>query len=207
MSALKEKQRAKRRLQIEDAANDLFISKGFSETTIEEISEQALVSPATVYNYYGTKGVLLLALVARGEAGIKEDMSTFLSRVEVCQPEDLLSEVIYSNIDDTLSTLSRDLWGQVVAFVATSTDPTVGVRYIQTISDNLGSALETVIAEMVTRGKLHKDLDAHHLAQTLTRLERVHFLNYIYIRNFTRDELQAAILADLSLIMSGLKNA
>ena len=70
MSQLRKKQKAQRRELIEVAAKNLFVEKGFELASVEEIADLAMVSPATIYNYYGTKDELLLAIVARGEVGV-----------------------------------------------------------------------------------------------------------------------------------------
>ncbi len=202
MAGLREKQKANRRQLIESAASGLFTAKGFSETTIEEIAEEALVSAATVYNYYGTKGDLLLALVAHGEEAISEDTASFQELAYKKDPADLLVDVILSNVSDTLNTLGRELWAQVVAFVATAGDDEVGPRYIEMISGELVNALDAVGLSLIEAGKLPEGLDTRHLAQMLTRLERVHFLNFLYIRNQTWDEMAGAISADVRLIVS-----
>ena len=63
--SLRERQRERRRRDIVDAAWDLFGEKGFDETSIEEVAARAEVGPATVYNYFGSKNELLVALFLR----------------------------------------------------------------------------------------------------------------------------------------------
>ncbi len=110
MSKLREQQKAQRRELIEIAAKNLFVEKGFELASIEEIAALAMVSQATVYNYYGSKDELLLAIVARGELGVVEKDSEFTFRAGSENPVDLVTEVIMSNIHDTVATLSRELW-------------------------------------------------------------------------------------------------
>jgi AcrR family transcriptional regulator len=51
-----------------DAAMDLFASKGFNETTIEEIVEAAGVSPRSFYRYFPTKSeVLAYDIIGHGD--------------------------------------------------------------------------------------------------------------------------------------------
>ncbi len=205
MTSLRAKQKAQRRNLIEVAAGELFVEKGFDDTTIEVIAEHALVSPATVYNYYGSKGELLLALVARGEVGITEKLDGFVALADTAQPADLLTDVIMSNVDDTLSALSRELWGHVVAFIATTADPTVAPKYLDTIVDGLARAIEKVLAHFVKEGVFRPDTDCRYVAYLLTRIERIHFLTYIYLDDFTRDELRAAIEKDVAFILDGIR--
>jgi len=51
-----------RKDRIMDAALRIFAEKGFQNTTITEISKEAGVSEATVYEYFGTKEDLLFAI-------------------------------------------------------------------------------------------------------------------------------------------------
>jgi len=201
MAGLREKQKAQRRALIEKAAADLFVEKGFADATIEEIAERALVSAPTVYNYYGTKGDLLLALVARGEEGIEEAQDDFSKQTAEHRPVELVAKVIHSNVNDTLSALSRELWGHVVAFVATASDPEVAPRYLETIASGLGTAIESVLRNYQEDGKLRDGTDVHELAFLLTRMERIHFLNYVYLKDMTVEDMHKAIAADVAMIV------
>ncbi len=201
MAGLREKQKAQRRALIERAAADLFVEKGFADTTIEEIAERALVSAPTVYNYYGTKGDLLLALVARGEEGIEEAQDDFSKQTAGHTPSALVAKVIHSNVNDTLSALSRELWGHVVAFVATAPDPEVAPRYLETIASGLGTAIESVLRKYLDDGKLRAGTDVHELAFLLTRMERIHFLNFVYLKHMKVEELHQAIASDVAMIV------
>jgi TetR/AcrR family transcriptional regulator, fatty acid metabolism regulator protein len=51
-----------RKDRIMDAALCIFAEKGFQNTTISEISKEAGVSEATIYEYFGTKEELLFAI-------------------------------------------------------------------------------------------------------------------------------------------------
>lgn len=206
MAGLREKQKAQRRDLIEGAAGELFVEKGFDDSTIEEIAERALVSPATVYNYYGSKGELLLALVARGEVGIEERLEGIIARVATENPIELVTNVIMSNVEDTLSALSRELWGHVVAFIATTSDSDVAPRYLDTIVAGLAKAIEQVLVHFVTEGFFKPDTDCHYVAYLLTRIERIHFLTYIYLEDFSREGLRADIGKDVEFILNGLKS-
>ena len=61
--AMTDKNRTKtRKDRIMDAALRIFAEKGFQNSTITEISKEAGVSEATVYEYFGTKEDLLFAI-------------------------------------------------------------------------------------------------------------------------------------------------
>lgn len=56
---------AARRAQILDAAAQVFASKGFHAATVRDVARAAGVADGTIYNYFGSKNDLLLALLDR----------------------------------------------------------------------------------------------------------------------------------------------
>jgi AcrR family transcriptional regulator len=47
-------------MQIVEAALDLFVAKGFDETTMEEIAERAEIGSSTLYRYFPSKDLVIL---------------------------------------------------------------------------------------------------------------------------------------------------
>ncbi len=78
MSGLRERKKQQTRDQIVGAAEILFAERGLQEPTMEELAAAADVSIATLYNYFGSKLALQMAvfeaetadIVARGESVI-----------------------------------------------------------------------------------------------------------------------------------------
>ncbi|PKM68570.1 MAG: hypothetical protein CVU95_02905 [Firmicutes bacterium HGW-Firmicutes-2] len=52
-----------RRLQILESGYDLFLEKGFMNTTIEEIAKKVKIARTTVYEYFKSKDDILIALI------------------------------------------------------------------------------------------------------------------------------------------------
>jgi AcrR family transcriptional regulator len=65
MSGIREKKQAKTEAAILRSATYLISKKGFEQTTVEEIAARAGVGVGTVYNYFGSKNELLVALMER----------------------------------------------------------------------------------------------------------------------------------------------
>lgn len=62
-----------RRLQILDVASKLFETRGFAETSVDEIVRTAGVAKGTFYYYYRTKQDVLGALASRIVAGLADE--------------------------------------------------------------------------------------------------------------------------------------
>ena len=63
---LRGRQRVQRRADIIDAARTLFARDGVDETTVASIAAAVGVSPPTVFNHFGSKDGVLIALIVEG---------------------------------------------------------------------------------------------------------------------------------------------
>lgn len=61
MASLRERKRDRTRTEFVLAALDLVESTGFAETTVDEIADRAMLSPATFFRYFGNKGEVFFA--------------------------------------------------------------------------------------------------------------------------------------------------
>ena len=62
----KEREKERRRLDIIDAAEEVFFSKGFEKSTMDDVAEQAELSKGTLYLYFKSKDELFLEIIYRG---------------------------------------------------------------------------------------------------------------------------------------------
>jgi hypothetical protein len=109
-----------------------------------------------------------------------------------------------SNVHDTISTLSRELWGNVIAYIATTSDKTVAPRYIETIAGGLGTAILHVLEACQKNGTLDPTVDVTYLSNFLTRNERIQFLNFIYLKDMSITELGNSIGKDVKFVLTPL---
>ena len=95
----RKEQKERRRWQILRAALDLFVRRGYAETTIGQIAEAASMSTGLMFHYFSSKEDLYLALVAIGVEGTKApqaagkihtDIERGFIRAEVIAYEDMM---------------------------------------------------------------------------------------------------------------------
>ena len=70
MSGLRERKKEQTRSHIIRSAEALFVERGLQEPTVEDIAAAADVSVGTLYNYFGSKVVLQLAVFEEETAAI-----------------------------------------------------------------------------------------------------------------------------------------
>lgn len=62
----KEREKERRRLDIIDAAEEVFFSKGFEKSTMDDVAAEAELSKGTLYLYFKSKDELFLEIIYRG---------------------------------------------------------------------------------------------------------------------------------------------
>lgn len=127
----KDREKGLRRQQIQEAAKNLFINKGFHSTTMEEIGEKAELSPGTLYLYFKNKGELyasmnlftlqyLLAQVEKvyknNKLSVESKMFKFKDALYNTYKHDPLTLhiILHVQLEDTLFNLSRNLRDQII---------------------------------------------------------------------------------------------
>ena len=95
-----------RRAEILDAALQLFSSKGFHDTTMEEVANAAGVAKGTIYLYFQSKEHLLLALkrdfmqgLTDAVAGIVADAIEQLEGGKATDYRDIIDDIFQSVVD------------------------------------------------------------------------------------------------------------
>ena len=126
----KEREKEMRRRQIQDAAKELFILKGFNSTTIEEIAEKAELSPATIYLYFKNKEELYASInlitlqdlfneirkvYTNKKLSVEEKIIKFKDGMYKVFKHDplILRNILHVQLEDTLPSLSRELLDQL----------------------------------------------------------------------------------------------
>ncbi|UOQ45884.1 TetR/AcrR family transcriptional regulator [Halobacillus salinarum] len=99
MAGLREEKKKQTQLAIMESAKKIFSEKGFENASMVEIAKDAAVGTGTIYNYFSSKGALLLQifseetsrmemkepqrLKASSEAGLAERISEFILQFTV----------------------------------------------------------------------------------------------------------------------------
>ncbi len=187
--------RERRRLEVSsrvlDAAEALFIEKGFDETTVAEICEAADVAYGTFFNHYPAKSDLLLAMGARAVLDISEQLDT-LSRRPVPIGDALT--LLFEGFAERLLSVSpgeRALAARVesLAFTDVHEDRNRGFH----------AAFVRFTRESMAAGQVRTDIPAETLADLIASAYATMALSWVHIPDFpvrTRTRALADLLAE-----------
>lgn len=187
MTGLRERQKADRTRRILEAASSLFRAQGYDPVRIEDIAAAAEVSTGTCYNYFSTKGDLLLAIVSMEVEEVVEAGNA----VVVAPPADIveaLDRLIRLYYDHSLHYLSKEMWRKAMAFSIEAPGTPFSQHYTE-LDAMLAAQVCDLIAALQARGLVRPGVDPSVLGQIV-----FNNLNQMFIE-FVKHE--AMPLADL----------
>ena len=187
MAGLREKQKADREKRILQAAVTKFGAEGYRSVRIEDLAEAAEVSVGTVYNYYRTKGDILIATVAMEV----EEVLASGARIVAAPPpgvHNALCALIFGYYDHSLEYLSKEMWRSAMALSIEAPATPNGKRYTE-LDQWLGAQVTELIAALQRRGDVRADVDPSAIGEVI-----FNNLNQMFIEFVKND---ATTLSDL----------
>lgn len=159
-----------RRTQILNAAALRFSRKGFHRTTMQDICEEASLSPGAIYRYFSGKAKIITAMAEkkmfRNLAAIKSIQESMNGDMHKTFED--LAETFFGNLEkdgrDSLR-LDVELWAEALR------DPRV-LKFVRNSVDTQIGALTGVIKTAQESGTFSKEVDALAVAQTLASMFR-----------------------------------
>ncbi len=177
MTGLRERQKADRTGRILDAASRLFRAQGYDAVRIEDIAAAAEVSAGTCYNYFSTKGDLLLAIVSMEVEEVVEAGRALIDNPPASTAE-ALAGLIRLYYDHSLNYLSKEMWRKAMAFSIEAPGTPFSQRYTE-LDAMLSAQVCDLIAALQQRGLARPDLDPQTLGQIVFNTLNQMFIEFV----------------------------
>jgi AcrR family transcriptional regulator len=187
MTGLREQHKADRSRRILQAASEMFRDQGYDAVRIEDIAQRAEVSAGTCYNYFSTKGDILLAIVSMEVEEVVEAGDAVIAAPPQAVAE-ALDRLIRLYYDHSLHYLSKAMWRTAMALSIAAPDSPFSQRYTA-LDAMLARQVSDLVAALQTQGSARGDADAAVLGQMI-----FHDLNQRFMAFVTDDAMP---LADL----------
>ena len=198
---LRDKQRARRARDIVDAAADLFRKKGYPSTTIEDVAGQAMVAPATVYNYFGSKDGLLQEIVREHIAVRQLERDRFLEALPD-NPDEAIQQFLGLFLDSAFDLIDRHLWRQVLASGVTRGDRKSSLLAV--VTDALVDQFERLFENFQFRELIAGNVSCRDLAEAAMGIADFHFYRYVCDDEFDLADCKHRIETQLNLLLNGV---
>jgi AcrR family transcriptional regulator len=168
----------------------LFREDGVEATHVEAIAALAEVSPGTVYNYFPTKGDLLVGIVTREVT----EVVAAGAAVVADPPGDVgaaLTRLIDSYYDHSQVYLSKEMWRAAMAQTIAAPDAPASRVYVA-LDAQLAGQVAALIAALQARGRVRADADPEALGQMLFHHLDARFRDFVRSAQ-TLDALKAGM--------------
>lgn len=202
MTGLRERQKAKRHRHILSAAGALFKRDGFAVTSIEGIAAEAEVATGTVYNYFQSKGDLLLALVALDGEEVRERGKTMIADPP-SDPVLAVRKLLEFYVEHSLVHLSKELWRNAMATALTQAKSPFGRGYAA-LDRKLADQLGELTAVLQERGSLSAGIDARIAGDVLFEIVNSLFQSFVAHDDMPMARLKDALRKQIALVFAGL---
>jgi len=193
MTTLRERQKADRERRILSAAVHKFRADGYKRARIEDLAEAADVSVGTVYNYYGTKGDILIAAVAMEVEEVLAEGQAILENPPDDPCEALLA-LTFCYYDHSLHYLTKEMWRRAMGLSIEAPDTPNGRRYAA-LDAKLAAQVGDMVRRFQTDGKVAAEIDAAAIGQVLFNNLNQLFIGFVTDDAMTLDSLRAEAAA------------
>jgi AcrR family transcriptional regulator len=112
---MRQRKRQERHDALIDAATELFRTKGYEQTTMEEIAARADVSPPTLYRYFPRKTELLIAFFWKERERLAKALDDFHKKSAGMDAVESVAGLLYLNNSGVRSKAARKLWREAMA--------------------------------------------------------------------------------------------
>ena len=199
MARLREKQKEERKRRILEAARQQFRKASYRDVTIEAIAEEAGLSAMTVFNYYGSKGGLLLFLVAESDRHLITKMDKVLETDFI----DATAAVITFSLtifDHAFSYLDQRIWSHVLATSILKGSSTFGHGFAG-LEQELVDLLAQLLLRLKQKHLVAPDCDTEIAASVIYNVHNARFIEFASDPEITRDAIDVLVRQDLCFIV------
>ncbi len=204
----REKKKLMHRQAILRAAEELFSSKGYRETSMQKIAEKAGVAKGTLYLYFRSKEELYLAVCVQGVSGFGENLEK--ARAAAQGVEEKIRAVYLAYIRHSLEQPSvfRVLRDTFLEQVRRNLSPETVERVSSIIGDWLRNESE-LVREGVRQGIFRPDIDPYRFSvlawRAATSLVELALLREPLV--IGKSDLEDLFRESIDLLLKGVSNS
>ena len=197
---LRERQKIGRHAKIVEVADRLFRRHGYAATSIDDIADEAELSPGTVYNYFGTKGAILVALIDRGDVAFIERQRALIRQSDD-EPIEAVAKLLEAIVIDALDRLDPETWRHALSHSILEGGGDLEKGYAA-CNKRIYDLIIDLLKSLVDRGKLAPDFDIATTRALLEMINHALFEKAIAIDPFDFPDYQSTLRRYLRVVLT-----
>jgi AcrR family transcriptional regulator len=153
-----------RRQQILDAAAACFARRGFHQSTMQDICQEADLSPGAVYRYFPSKEAIIEAMCQRGQAQNAEALQQGLAAGSTLAVFDELIRVFFLELDNLRNFETCALNVELISEASRNTHIQ---EWLTHTNHDVRTPLADLVREAQSRGEIDRTLDPESIARVM----------------------------------------
>lgn len=202
---LRDRKKALRRDEIIAAARDLFARKGIDATTMADIAAASVISPPTVFNYFGSKDGILIALITEGTTAAREE-DRGLYWEEATDLATLIVKLFQRISSRTLEIADKRVWRYAEAAAIRHPETELARQY-ERVSSALVGVVTDFFAGLDLRLQSGEACSTTYLGQLFHDIWMPCFIRLITVENQSLAEHEVMLRARIQPLVSALFEA
>ncbi|WP_234872980.1 TetR/AcrR family transcriptional regulator [Allitabrizicola rongguiensis] len=202
VTGLRARQKADRNRRLTEAAVELFRDAGYDAVRIEDIAARAEVSVGTFYNYFETKGDLLVSIVMMEVEEVIEAGASVLADPPP-DPAEAILRLIDGYYDHSLVYLTKEMWRRAMAISIEAPMTPFSQRYTE-LDRKLADQVCAMVARLQATGRLRRDVPARAVGEMLFNDLNNAFMEFVKSDEMSLDDLKGQVASHVRLLAQAL---
>lgn len=196
---LRERQKQQRRAAILKSAKRLFDRHGLEETSMAAVAADAGVSTPTVFNYFGSRDELLLAIILEGhKLAVAENQARPVRSGERLSQD--LCFLLQSYTERSLEIVGKSVWRYVDSTAIRQPESEFVKRYSET-DKVLTKTIENLLSVWNCKPRRGGELDNAFLASVIFNHWNAHYTAYIKNHAMSLEEHADKLLPQIRALL------
>ncbi|GGM38147.1 TetR family transcriptional regulator [Paraliobacillus quinghaiensis] len=201
MASLREQKKYQNQQKIINEATKSFLEKGYQETRIAEIAKKANMGTGTIYNYYPSKGSLLLAVLEDEFTRLKEDNQGVSV---IPEGENLVEKITYfvKLITRFFDDFPKKFWREITHVMTEDAEESNGIRRgVFGLDQDLMNHLKVIIEDH--KNDTHVPIDSVQATEVIYNIVMMESMLFIYQDEMSYQQLVDRIEQQIAFIFNG----
>lgn len=198
----KDREKFTRQQEILHAARELFIHKGYHETTLEEIAHQAEFGKGTIYNYFVSKEELFYGIINQ----LADETFELIQSAVAISGDAREKMTAYARAMISQSRSNADIFRLIFQEFHRANSPEFreNLKHLQERAKNMQEFIIHPIEEEIRVGKI-RQINARKLISLFDGMIRSYCLNYFDSQfQFDNDDVDTAAALIVSILFDGI---
>ncbi|WP_170287679.1 TetR/AcrR family transcriptional regulator [Aquibacillus halophilus] len=200
MVGLRAEKKQQNQISIVKEATKSFFEKGYQQSTMAEIAKNAKVGTGTIYNYYPSKGKLLLAVFEDEFVRLQNDKGTEIELDDgnLVQQITRITEIFMSFLED----FPKSFWREIIHVMTEDAEESEGIRQgLFGLDDEMMTIVKGTIEKHEDSFKTQ--FDSTQGTRAIYNILMMQFMIFIYDDQMTYHQLLTLIKQQITFLFVG----